>query len=306
MEVFENISIDSAEMAKRQWADLSSVKNDKDLTLRFLLSLFRFLIAGLTTRTGALFQSAMHSLFDRLLSTPAKVFFLGVVWCDPDSPDQLRAVALKMASLFVEKEGKDASWAVGFDSSVVPQLITCLVSPSRVVRDHAIALMEVLGRIKALKTTTYSGLVSELTDASEEIKTDAEQTKIIMSTYLAKTTAAKVSSTLFGLVCNNQVPGHIKLGVLKSLVLVNTPATLTSLLPIISQLTEDTEHELNLVQSNVLIMLLERFTAKTASVLAKADGWQTFQKVFFICMKYPSCTLICYFVDRLCGCRRTF
>lgn len=282
MEIFENVSVDSNDMVNRQWADLSAT-DDKHIILRFMLSLFRFLIAGLTSRAGGLFQSAVHSMFNRLSNLQAKIFFLGIVWSSPDSPDQLRAVALKMAALFVEKEIKDASWTVSFDSSVVPLLLTCLVNPSRVVREHALALLEVLGKIKALKTTTYSGLVSDLVEASEEISTDPDQTKAVSSTYLSKSTAAKVSSTLFGLVCDGRVPDHARLGLLRALASVNTPAVLTSLLPVINRFVETSEEELNLLQSSVLTMLLERFTAKTATILSQDEAWKTFQKVSVLC-----------------------
>jgi len=289
MELYECITINYTEMSTCQWATLSKPQETNDARLLFLLSVFRFLIAGLTSRSAPLFQSAMQTLFQRIGRLEGKIFFLSLVWSDLSAPDALRAVALKMASSHLEKPTANVlSWATDHKSFIIPQLICSLGSQSGLVRQQALATFKALGTStmsSPMKAKGFSDLVAEINQSSEELKLDAEQLKYVLERHLTKRTASATSLALFEVTMNPNVPDCVKAGLLKALERVNSVDDLTRLLPLINQLIKQgaaSTAPLNLLQSNILTMLLERFSAATAGVLMKDAGWKTFQLVTFL------------------------
>lgn len=285
MELYECIPVNYAEMSTCQWAALSNPQETTDARLLFLLSIFRFLVAGLTSRSATLFQSAMQSLFQRIQRLEAKIFFLSLVWSDVSAPDALRAVALKMASSHLEKQATHAlSWATDYQSFVVPQLICSLGSPNALVRQQALYVFKTFGTslTSPRKMKGFSDLVTEINQSSEELKLDAEQLKYVLERHLNKRTASATSLALFEVVKKPEVPDCVKAGLLKALERVNSVDDISRLLPLMSELIGQGEAatvSLNPLQSTILTKLLERFTAATATVLTKDVGWKSFQLV---------------------------
>lgn len=286
MELYECITINYTEMTTCQWATLSKPHETNDARLLFLLSIFRFLIAGLTSRSAPLFQSAMQTLFHRIGRLEGKIFFLSLVWSDNSAPDALRAVALKMAASHLEKPTASVlSWATEHKSFVIPQLICSLGSQNGLVRQQALATFKALGMnpiSSPTKAKGFSDLVAEINQSSEELKLDAEQLKYVLERYLTKRTASATSLALFEVIRNPVVPDCVKTGLLKALERVNSIDDLIRLLPLMNQLIEQgiaSTAPLSQLQSNILTMLLERFSAATVGVLTKDVGWKSFQTV---------------------------
>ncbi len=277
MEIFESIAIDYPKMATRQWAALSNLDDANDASLLFLLSLFRFLVLGLATRSAPLFQNCLQAFFSRMGQTSARLFFLSLVWNDPNAADSLKIVALKMGSIYMEQAGSKNTWAIQFNSFVVPQLISSLTSSNPLVRQHALAILQAL-KSASTSVKTYGPFITELVEAEEELKIDEEQLKVVVARHLSKSNAAPTSSSLYGLLTLN-VPNHVKQGLLKALENVNSEAALTKLLPFTEEMITKAENKLGTIESNILTMLLERFTPESARILAKNEGWNCFQKV---------------------------
>lgn len=285
MEIFERISIDYPKMGTQQWAILSNFDNANDASLLFLLSLFRFLVLGLTSRSVPLFKNCLQAFFGRMGQTSARLFFLSLVWNDPNVAESMKIVALKMGSIYMEQAGSKNSWAIQFNSFVIPQLICSLASSNALIRQHALDIFKAL-KSASTSIKTYGPMVTEIVEAEEELKIDEEQLKVVVARYLTKKNAASASSSLYGLLVSKDVPNHVKQGLLKALEHVNSVANLTKLLPLTEQLITkaSTEGELGAIESNILTMLLERFTPESAPILATDAGWGCFQKVISDCV----------------------
>lgn len=279
MEVLGVVSIDYNKMAETQWATPMKHDNPDDASLQFLISLFRFLVLGLTSRSASLFQKCLQTFFTRMKKTKARLFFLSLVWNDPNLPDALKLVAFKMGSMFMEQESGQSVWAVQLDSFLVPQLICSLASSNPLLRQHALAVWEVLASTHSAKLKSYSPLIQDIKLAAEEIKIDEEQLKVVMARHLSKKANSQISSSLFDLLPLPDVPDHVKQNLLKALEQVNSVSVLKKLLPVIDNMVSNSEAQLNVNQSHVITMLLERFTPESASILAADEGWNCFQKV---------------------------
>lgn len=280
MDVFESLAIDPIKMKEWNWATLSDPDNLKDASLLFLLSLYRFLIFGLTSYSAAPFERSLRTFFGRMKETKTIVFFLSLIWNDPDTHDLVKIVALKMSSTYLQKTADDNSWAIQLDSFVVPQLVCCLTSSNSSVRGHVLSVFRDLPCSKSMKT--YGLLISDICHAAEELKLDQDQLKIVMSRYFSKKTTTQQSSALFSLVVSKDVPSCVKRGLLLALEEVNSVDILSSLLPVIDEMIEKTQDMLGIMESSIFTMLLERFTPQTAPILAKNEGWKCFQKASIV------------------------
>ena len=145
------ITVDTTGWTKRQWVAQGS-QDEAEFT--FLLTLFRFLASGLTSKAAPLFQTALKKLFDFAERLEAKIFFLGLVWNDPETQSALRAAALRMAALLMT--GKEVGWAIKFESSVIPQLLCCLTCQDPIIRQEAFAVLKVsLKQFQFLISNSY-------------------------------------------------------------------------------------------------------------------------------------------------------
>lgn len=279
MEVFESLSIDYSKMLERQWMALTNLNDPNDASVLFLLSLFRFLVLGLTLKSATPFQKSLQTYFSRLEQAKTKLLFLSLVWNNPDAPDSLKIVALKMGSLYLEQAAAINTWAIQYESSVVPQLLCCLTSSNQLIRQHALAIFKVLGSSFSTSSKTYGPLIVEIHQAGEELKIDEEQAKVVLARHLSKKTALSTSKALFDLLVLKDVPDYVKQGLLKALEQVNSADILTRLLPLIEELVNKADTPLRAIESNVLTMLLERFNSESAPIIAKDEGWKCFQKV---------------------------
>lgn len=278
MKVFNGLSIDYLKMAERQWASLTNLDDPADVSLVFLLSLFRFLVMGLTTTSSSLFQKSFQTFFGKMEAN-CRVFFLSLIWNDPNVEDSLKIVALKMGAIYLEQAAARNTWAIQYNSCVVPQLLCCLTSSNLHIRVHALAIFKVLASSFSTSTNTYGPLIVEIHQSAEEIKIDDEQVKVVVARHLSKKAALPSSTALFGLLVSAEVPDYVKQRLLKALEQVNSASILTSLLPLIDEMITKIDSQLGEIKSNILTMLLERFNSIAAPILATNEGWNCFQKV---------------------------
>lgn len=279
MEVFAALTIEYSKMEGQQWAALANTDDPADASMLFLLSLFRFLVFGLTSGSSALFQTSFQTFFGKMIQTKSRLFFLSLVWNSPHADDSLKVVALKMGAIYLEQDPTRNTWAIEYNSSVVPQLLCCLTSPNSHIREHALAIFKVLASSFSTSTKTYGPLIVEFHESAEEMKIDEEQVKVVVSRHLSKKAALPSSTALFKLIVSAEVPDYVKQGLLKALEQVNSTSILTDLLPLIVELINKMDSPLGVIQSNVLTMLLERFNPVTAPLIATNEGWNCFQKV---------------------------
>ena len=282
MEVFENATIDYSLLSNLEWTS-----PDASVHLQFLLRTFRFLVLGLNSRSTALFQRNIQLFFKRMEQARTKLFFLSLVWNDPSAHEALRVISLTMAARCILADVSSFKWTMNYKSFVVPQLLCSLASENSIIRERALALTSLLSDIVVSTrevNKSFIGLVRNINDASEELKMDAEQLKIVVANHMTKkTTTASTSSALFGFIISPDVPGHVKHGLLLALEHVNSTKILNSLLPVMKDMTESgqnsDEDHLETTSSSVLSLLLERFTPQSASILTSAAGWQSFLTV---------------------------
>jgi hypothetical protein len=281
MEVFEGLSIDYTKMAERQWAALTNLDDPADSSLLFLLSVFRFLVLGLTSTSSLLFQQSFPIFFRQMKEENSRLFFLTLLWNSPNTDNSLKIVALKMGAIFLEQAASRNNWAIHYNSSIVPQLLCCLTSSDRRIRAHALTIFKVLASSFSTSSKTYGPLIVEIHQSAEEIKIDDEQVKVVVARHLSKKAASPSSTALFGLLISAEVPDYVKQGLLKALEQVNSASILTNLLPLIEEMIAKINFQLGEIQSNILTMLLERFNPVSALILATNEGWNCFQKVLF-------------------------
>ncbi len=91
----------------------------------------------LAAQNGTLVLDVLH----RTRLDAMGIFFLGLVWNDPDTPTALRAAALNMAALLMT--GKEVGWTIKFESSVIPLLLCSLTCQDLIIRHEAFAFLKV-------------------------------------------------------------------------------------------------------------------------------------------------------------------
>ena len=285
MEVFEHAAVDYTLLSHLEWASPFS-PDSSNLHLQFLLRTFRFLVLGLNSRSTALFRKNLQLFFERMEQPRMKLFFLSLVWNDPLSHEALRVVSLKMAAQCIIVDVSSFKWTLDYKSFVIPQILCSLASDNAMIRQSALALTSLLSAIVVSNrelNKSFISLVRRINEASEELKMDAEQLKVIMANHMQQKTTATTSSALFGFIMSPDVPGHVKHGLLLALEHVNSTKILTSLLPVLNDMMidgEQTAEPLKSTSSSVLSLLLERFTPHSASILSSKNGWESFLKVF--------------------------
>ena len=284
MEVFGHAAVDYTQLSHLEWASPSSA-DSSNLHLQFLLRTFRFLVLGLNSRSTALFRKNIQLFFERMEQPRMKLFFLSLVWNDPLANEALRVISLKMAAQCIIVDVSSFKWTLNYNSFVVPQILCSLASENAMIRQSALAVTSLLSAIVVSNrelNKSFIALLRNINEASEELKIDAEQLKIVMANHLQQKTTAATSSALFGFILSPTVPSHVKHGLLLALEHVNSTKILTSLLPVMNEMMtngEQTADPFKTTSSSVLSLLFERFTPESASILTSTNGWQLFLKV---------------------------
>lgn len=281
MKTFLNAKIDYDVWKDRQWASLGS--NDcSQASLQFLLTVYRFLVLGLCSRSSSIFKKKISQFFHRM-QPHMKLFFLSHIWNDSLAHDGLRVISLKMASECLKRDVASFGWAVEHTSFVVPQILCSLATSNSAIRKSALAMTKVLASIPlTTPALNFAGLIREINDAREELEIDCEQLKSLLACYLKLKQTSSTSVALFSYLTSAVVPDNVKHGLLLALQHVNSVDILKNFLPLMRQIIAEGEKAvdpLGTIPSSILSLLLERFSPESVSILTTKDGWETFLMV---------------------------
>lgn len=286
IDILENVLVDYSSMETLSWSKLTPADLSGPL-LVFHLRVFRLLVSGLASESGALFRASIHRFLDRMGSLKVQIFFLSLMWNDGDTAAEcvLRVVSLKMASKLILTSTVSPFWLVELNSFVVPRLLGSLTSSDDSVRMAAWGLCSAVSGCLAsyFADADFLPILRVINLHRQEIEADAEYVKLVLAKQMTEKPnfMKPCISALIGCIVSDHVPMPVRLGVLVSLERVKSVGILASLLPTVDRMIDDWEgpSAYDLGKSTLLSMILERFDSATAAILATEAGWKTFQKV---------------------------
>lgn len=232
-------------------------------------------------------------LKDCLKNTEMQYNFLAMIWAwqsylpQSDIVDKpLMAWCLNLGSALLDIQEGNLAWMLNSAFPLVPSLMLGITNSSVGVRKGALMVMEKIAAIKGgrLGENNHSLLLEKVLQHSEEILADDRQ--LLMCLYeFSEADPSRwfhVLQSILGVLTDN-VPVHIKMGLLYALSCIQDIAVLRCLLPLARKILLQAESclrdtKVDVANSYTLYYILLQFSPKTSKILEEKESWNFFVK----------------------------